>query len=99
MMELLRWLQSWYSDQCDGNWEHEERIRLSTLDNPGWRLSIGLIDTPLDGRPFEAVSIERSDSDWLQCSVKDSVFSGACGAQNLIEMIEVFRDWAISGLQ
>ncbi|MFE2849501.1 Imm53 family immunity protein, partial [Streptomyces scopuliridis] len=33
---LLDWLQNWYTQQCDGDWEHEWGVKIATLDNPGW---------------------------------------------------------------
>ncbi|GHB54781.1 hypothetical protein GCM10010331_48120 [Streptomyces xanthochromogenes] len=33
---VLDRLQSWYSAQCNGDWEHEWGIKIDTLDNPGW---------------------------------------------------------------
>ncbi len=34
-MDLLTWVQRWYLDQCDGEWEHEWGVKIDTLDNPG----------------------------------------------------------------
>jgi hypothetical protein len=92
-MEIL-WLESWYADRCDGDWEHAHGISIGTLDNPGWRVRIDLIDTPIMNRPFARVVVERSKEDWYNCWVKESVFHGAGGSHNLGEMINVFRSWA-----
>jgi hypothetical protein len=43
----LNRLQSWYESHCDGDWEHDKRIRIGTLDNPGWRVYINLADNLL----------------------------------------------------
>ncbi|MBL0319091.1 MAG: hypothetical protein IPP74_07360 [Alphaproteobacteria bacterium] len=43
--QSLNWLMSWYASHCNGDWEHENQIKISTLDNPGWRLQIDLVDT------------------------------------------------------
>jgi hypothetical protein len=32
----LTWLQAWYAEQCDGDWEHQFGVSVETLDNPGW---------------------------------------------------------------
>lgn len=34
------WLQQWYQAHCNGNWEHDRRIHLGTLGNPGWSLEL-----------------------------------------------------------
>lgn len=88
------WLQKWYHTHCDGDWEHSNGIRLETLDNPGWSLTVDLQDTELEGEKFQKVKIERSKDDWLICTVKDSKFDGACGPANLPEVLKLFRDWA-----
>lgn len=96
-MDALTWLQSWYSDHCDGDWEHDQRVHLGTLDNPGWRLKVGLIDTDLEARAYEKLEIYRTEADWVRCWVEGQIFHGACGKMNLIEMLAVFRAWAELG--
>jgi Immunity protein 53 len=38
-------LESWYAGQCHDECEHGDGVRIDTLDNPGWRLHIGLHGT------------------------------------------------------
>jgi hypothetical protein len=95
-MSSLRALEAWYAAQCDGDWEHSFGITIETLDNPGWAVRIDLADTPLAGRPFEQVRIDRSPDDWLRCSVEAEVFKGAGGPGNLHEIVDVFDRWAKS---
>lgn len=87
----LVWLQAWYAAHCDGEWEHDTGIRMATLDNPGWRLSINLIGTDLAEAPYERTDVERGDHDWLQTWVADGAFEAACGPLNLGEAIYMFR--------
>jgi len=87
-------LQSWYLAQCDGDWEHDERVRINTLDNPGWRLWVNLADTELAGRELQRVQVERSDSDWVNYRADGRVFDAACGPLNLDEVVSVFVSWA-----
>ncbi|WDZ59746.1 Imm53 family immunity protein [Paenibacillus polymyxa] len=47
-MDILTWLQEWYYLHCDEDWEHEERIKITTLDNPGWHIKINLKETELE---------------------------------------------------
>jgi len=42
---MIEWLQKWYADHCDGDWEHEYGIVIETLDNPGWSIVIDLKNT------------------------------------------------------
>lgn len=95
----LSWLQDWYLNQCDDAWEHSYGVTINTLDNPGWSLKITIQDTPLENRDFEDVAIERSENDWLRCwlgkgQLDEKAFEAACGPKNLIEVLELFRDWA-----
>jgi len=88
------WFQKWYQIHCDGDWEHSRRIHLGTIDNPGWSLTVNLQDTELEDKKFQEVNIERSEKDWIFCTVKDSQFEGRCGVVNLPEVLELFRNWA-----
>jgi len=92
----LDWLLNWYSMQCDGDWEHGNSIKIGTLDNPGWYLSVSLRETECEGVEFEPVIVERSEDDWYHCFIKDEKFEGPCGLFNLYEVIQVFREWAES---
>lgn len=51
MNELIE-LQEWLASQCNGQREHESGIDISTIDNPGWRVSIDLNDTELEEFTF-----------------------------------------------
>jgi hypothetical protein len=92
-MNNLVWLQQWFYDQCDGDWEHMQEIKISTVDNPGWYVEVDLIETSLESKIFNSIRIERTDNDWLLCRVEDNTFIGSGGALNLNEIIEVFRNW------
>ena len=45
-------LQEWYASQCNGDWEHTFGVTISTMDNPGWGLTIDLTGTSLENIPF-----------------------------------------------
>jgi hypothetical protein len=92
--DTLNWLQDWYAKHCNGNWEHSWGLNIGTLDNPGWRITINLEDTELFEKSFAEVSIERSERDWIFCSVKESRFEIHCGPKNLTEALEIFRAFA-----
>ncbi len=92
-MNDLEWLQCYFSECCNGDWEHTYQIKIQTLDNPGWSVEIALEDTVLEDMSLQEVSIQRSASDWLLCRVEDKVFRGGGGIGNLVEILKVFRDW------
>jgi len=87
-------LEGWYSSQCNGTWEHEWGIDITTIDNPGWRVRIDLRETNLSGRDFEGVDIDRTSENWLRCNVTGEKFEGVGGVCNLSEILEIFLGWA-----
>lgn len=94
--DLIAQLQNWYAAQCNGDWEHQYGIEISTLDNPGWRVSIDLTETYLEDTNFATVDgTERSEEDWVYCKVENKTFQGSGGIYNLAEILEIFYAWAI----
>jgi hypothetical protein len=87
-------LQMWYAAHCNGDWEHSNRVRISTLDNPGWAVDVNIAETDLIERPFAAIKVDRTDRDWIVCSMSGAVFAGRGGAGNLSEILSVFLNWA-----
>lgn len=92
-MDEIQWLQRWYRSQCDDEWEHAYGIKIDTLDNPGWSVAIDIKGTTVENRPFQAVKIERTETDWIHCRVDKSRWKGFGGPNNLIEIVSVFRNW------
>jgi len=90
-VDVLSWLQQWYASQANGEWEHVYGVEILTLDNPGWQIKIDLANTDLGDIGFEKVKVERTENDWIHCSVDDNVFKGACGPENLTELLDHFR--------
>jgi len=94
-VDLLTQLQRWYASQCNGEWEHTYGIAIATLDNPGWSLKVDLSDTYLFNRAFHDICVESADgTDWYVCRVVNHTFEGACGPNDLSQVIAVFLNWA-----
>ena len=89
----LEWIQQWYAENCDGDWEHSYGVSITTLDNPGWSVTINLEGTDLEDKPFVNISIDKSKDDWIRCKVKDTKFFGDGGPRNLTEMLQIFINW------
>jgi hypothetical protein len=89
----LIWIQSWFSHQCDEEWEHTYGVTIETLDNPGWSVSIDLKKTELEDKVMQTVSEETSDEDWISCTVTENQFRGFGGTKQLTKILEVFRNW------
>jgi hypothetical protein len=93
-MDGLEFLVAWYGAHCDGDWEHQFGISITTLDNPGWYLTVNVTGTEVEERSFARVEVERSDTDWVFYWCDGSRFTAACGAANLVESLGYFRAFA-----
>jgi len=98
--DLLARLKLWFAAHCDGEWEHDRGISITTTDNPGWWVKVALDGTKLAGRDFIPVS-ENIDpgghpcaSRWLHCSIADGQWQGAGDETRLDEILEIFLTWA-----
>ncbi len=92
----LIWLLNWFYQQCNEDWEHSHGVRIGTLDNPGWYLTVNIKDTECESKDFKDIIIERSENDWFHCFIRDGKFEGPCGPFNLPEVLQIFRDWVES---
>ena len=93
-MHTLTRLQQWYESYCDVDWEHGFGIRITTLDNPGWSMTINLEGTDLENQPFSSIEDIEPERDWICCWVTENTFHGVGGPQKLESMIELFLNWA-----
>ncbi len=91
--DAILWLQEWYYSNCDGDWEHDQNILITTIDNPGWAITIKLDGTNLENKHFPKKIIENSEFDWYCCRIENTQFLGDGGPYNLMDMIKVFKDW------
>ena len=91
--DVLAEFQSWYASNCDGDWEHSWGVKIGTLDNPGWMVDLNLEETVLEDREFREVKVEMTERDWYVCRVKDNVFQGRGGAENLGDILRLFVEW------
>ena len=92
----LLWLQNWYYNHCNGDWEHGSLIHIDTIDNPGWSVTINLENTNLHDKEFQKIKLELTNDNWLFCQVRSNKFEGRCGPLNLLEILQIFRNWAES---
>ena len=93
-MTTLQQLQQWYQSHCDSDREHSFGIKIDTLDNPGWSVTIELNDTELENRPFTDVQRLEHETDWIHCRVRDNKFEGHGGPFMLDEILQTFLTWA-----
>lgn len=88
---VMSTLVSWYTQQCDGEWEHDNGVRIVTLEDPrGWMLEIDLTDTTCASIAAPRKVIERSRTDWVSIEIEDGHFRARGGPANLTELISSF---------
>jgi hypothetical protein len=87
---ILVHLTEWYRNQCDGDWEHSYGVKIETIDNPGWLVAIDLKDTEWEHIVASRIIVQRSETDWIQSEITDTVFIGSGGIGNLEEVLELF---------
>jgi len=97
---ILRRLQNWYKNQCDGVWEHSTGILIESCDNPGWWVKVNLQGTSLQGRAFveiaEGVNAQRFaiGPEWLSCRIEGDVWHGAGDETKLERILGIFLAWS-----
>ncbi len=105
-MTVLAWIEKWYAAQCDGDWEHAKGVSITTIDNPGWLVTIDLAGTDLEaaaddsllaatGDPPSAANGNVGGSEWMFCELRAGHFKGAGDPLKLASILEQFRSWAI----
>lgn len=89
-------LQKWYSECCDGNWEHSYGVTIVTTDNPGWSVRIDLLGTNVDldlFQPFGPVG-PTSEEEWFEVGLSPdrTQFWGVGGPLMLDAILSFFFD-------
>lgn len=97
-MQSVEWIQDWYRRQCNGEWEHGFGVKIDSLDNPGWSVTIDLEGTDLEGVPMDPVSPDATPDDWLRLECKGKQFVGHGDPTKLAIILDAFHDWAIRSL-
>lgn len=95
-IDNLEWLDRWYQQQCNGEWEHRDGVRLATLERPGWKLTIHLRGTSAENTAPQKLSLDSSGGDWIACSISSDRFEGAGDPRKLEQIIGIFRRWVDS---
>jgi hypothetical protein len=94
MPSELDWVQQWYRAQCNGVWEHSFGVKIDTLDNPGWAVTIDLNATPLEHVSMDTVFRDDGPGDWIRLEVKGAQFLGRGDPSKLGAILDAFQRWA-----
>ena len=82
-------LQEWYASNCNGQWEHSFGIEITTLDNPGWMVTLDLSGTVHEMLTCDYKS-DLSPSDWMFCKIEDKKFIGTGDVRSLSRILNYF---------
>jgi Immunity protein 53 len=88
--DAIQLLQTWYKAQCNDDWEHHYGVKIDTLDNPGWTVTIDLDGTSKADHNFEKVISKVSERDWFQCWKEGTKFRGVGGPEKLQVILQCF---------
>lgn len=88
---LLEWLDDWYKSTCDGDREHYYGIKIETLDNPGWDVSINFEYTNVELTDLKWHLIKFDSNSWVGFNIENSVFNCSSIPNNLALPIFIFK--------
>lgn len=91
-MELIEWIQNWFTNNCDGNWEKGEVIQITTLDNPGWEVEIDVSNTSLATLEIPWILNENSKQDWYGVKIENQRFSASGDSGKLKFLLGLFKE-------
>ncbi len=84
----LQRLQHWYLNNCDGNWERDYGVDISSLPDPGWELNLDLLATQWEDLQLEPTSTHTSENDWLHLRTTQRGLQVTCGPLGLATAID-----------
>jgi hypothetical protein len=91
-MEILDWIQNWFIDNCDGEWEHGEGIQIVTIDKPGWEVEIDISKTSVANLHLKWILNEIGPRDWYGVKIENQKFNAAGDSGKLIFLLGLFKE-------
>lgn len=91
-MDILDWIQNWFRDSCDGEWEDGEVIQITTLDTPGWEVEIDISNTSIANLNVSWILNQKSKQDWYGVKIENQKFFAAGDAGKLGFLLGLFKE-------
>jgi len=88
---MIKWLQEWFYQLCDREWEHENSILIETIDNPGWSIKIDLNNVNFSISSQKWKIFELSNENWVGYKVENNIFFAAGDPLKLETLIIIFK--------
>lgn len=98
MENVFSWLQKWYELQGHVDLKNNSGIIIDTVDNPGWYLTINLMSTNCQNKPFDLLKLKKNETEWLFCIVRNNIFEAGCDPTSLEKILMVFKNWNESNI-
>ena len=87
---LLTFLQHWYTNECNGDWEHIHKVVHGYIDYEGkCQISIALNETYWEEEPFETVGSIST----FQCRKEGAKFIGEGQLEHALFYLQTFKEW------
>ena len=91
-MEILDWIQNWFKDTCDGDWEHGEGIQITTMAKPGWEVEIDISKTSVANMNLKWILNEIGPQDWYGVKIENQKFNAAGDSGKLEFLLGLFKE-------
>lgn len=91
-MDILDWIQNWFKDNCNGEWEHHGGIQITTLDNPGWDVEIDISNTSIANLTIEWILNENGAQDWYGVKIENQKFNASGDSGKLTFLLSLFKE-------
>lgn len=89
---VLDWISNWFAAECNGDWESDNIINIKTVSNPGWWITIDLIDTNLEHLELSQELVELSENDWFFYRIKEGKFSASGDLNKVSFLLNQFKE-------
>lgn len=94
-MKILDWIQDWFKNNCDGEWEHGSGIQIATLENPGWEIEIDISNTSVATLNIPWILNENSKQDWYGVKIENQKFIAEGDAGKLEFLLDLFKEMIV----
>jgi len=91
-MDIIDWIQNWFKDNCDGEWEYGEGIQITTLENPGWEVEIDISNTSIADVNISWILNENSAHDWYGVKIENQKFNASGDSGKLKYLLGLFKE-------
>lgn len=87
--DLINALDSWFSRNCNGDWEHSNIVCIESLYDK-WKVNIGFYDLVYPYEEFMPCRIFKSGINWYKYDLENKSFIGESSSRNLHKLLEGF---------